>query len=185
MKLLARIERDSCAPQFRGRHPPRRTGARRRRGESRGAFSFGIHARCLRDFGFIQGLLQWSTILLPPEPLFDTCERAARRGSDFFRDCQPCSGGRVVAGDALGRRDLAFGRDRANPSCSGAARVLFDALDRRRYCLDRYLFRIDVAGRPRAAEIGVAIFNLRRTTGQGGQGWRCGPRIPAVSSVGL
>jgi len=54
-----------------------------------------------------------------------------------------------VAGGALGWRDLASGCDRADLRCSWSAGLLFDVLDRRRSRLDRYLFRLDLAGGPR------------------------------------
>ena len=115
--------------------------------QNRAGLFLVIFMRLLAGLWVIQGLLQWSAIVLPPEPLFDHLSALRGAAVIFFATVNLVAAVWFVAGGAMGRRDLAFECDRANLRCAGFAGVLFDALDRCRFCLDRYLFWFDVAGR--------------------------------------
>ena len=117
--------------------------------ENRAGVFLVVYMRLLAGLWVIQGLLQWSAILLPPEPVLD--EVSALRGAAviFFAIFDLVAAVGLWLAAPWGGVIWLLGAIAQIFVALGAAGVLFDALGRRRYCLDRDLFRLDVAGGPR------------------------------------
>src|SRR5438034_377878 len=75
-------------------------------GSDRAGFLLVIYMRLLAGVWVIQGLLQWSAILLPPEPLFYKCDSAPRGRGYFLFHFRPGCGSWLVDSHIVGWRNM-------------------------------------------------------------------------------
>ncbi len=112
-----------------------------------------------------QGLSQWSAVLLPHRPLFDTVTPDMGRGRHFLRHPRSSRGGRIMAGDAVGRRALAVPFGRANLCGADDPIVFLGRLDRRKLRSHPCIFRTDLAGGPAGCEFRAEEAQMSRASG--------------------